>query len=151
MSISVSIWRKTLVRHEACRDGLALFDAIAAQQPANDKLRLKRIRVRNWTPLHSIWAWACAASFAQWCESRQIIPRANLTGANLYLANLYLANLTGADLTGAYLTGANLTGANLNGADLSGAYRGTSPSIPGWHTLVSGYVKRETEATHAVE
>ena len=74
---------------------------------------------------------------------------ANLTGANLYGAdltgaNLYGANLRGADLYGADLRGANLTGANLYGADLYGANRGSSPHIPGWRTLATGYLERET-------
>ncbi len=169
--ISVSIWRKTLVRNEACRDGLALFDAIAEQQSESDPRRLERIRVRNWTPLHSIWARVGAGRFAQWCESRQIIPRAdlscaNLSGANLSRADLSRADLSGANLSRAYLSGANLSRANLyganlsgadlsraylSGADLSGAYRGSSSMVPGWHTLVSGYLERETGASHAAE
>ena len=31
--ISVSIYRSTLVKHEACANGLALYDAIAAMLP----------------------------------------------------------------------------------------------------------------------
>ena len=170
--ITVSIWRKTLVRLEACEDGLALFDAIASQQPASDPLRMRRIRVARWTHLHSVWAWVAAAGFARWLESRSLIPRADLRGAYLSGANLSGANLSGADLSGAYLTGANLSGADLTGAyltdaylrganltdaDLSGAYlrgaylrgadlryayRGTSPVIPGWRTNAAGYLER---------
>ncbi len=143
--ISVSIWRKTLVRRNACADGLALFDAIAAQQPANDKRRLERIRIRNWTPLHGLWAWIDAARFAQWCEARQIIPRADLT-----YADLSGADLSGANLSRANLSRSDLSGAILSRADLSGAYRGTSPKVPGWHTLVSGHLERETETSSQV-
>ena len=75
---------------------------------------------------------------------------ANLSGANLYAANLYGANLSGANLYGANLSGANLSRANLYGANLYGAYRGSSPTIPGWHTLASGYLERE-QASEAAQ
>lgn len=45
--ISVTIWRKTLVANHACGAGLALFDAIASQQPESDPRRLRRIHVRD--------------------------------------------------------------------------------------------------------
>ena len=185
--ITVTIHRKTLERNEACSEGLALFDAIASLQSKSDPKRRARIKVRHWTPLHSVWAMAAGhGRFLQWAESRGIVPRANLYGANLSGANLSRANLSGANLYGANLSGANLYGASLSGADLSGAslygadlyganlyganlsganlyganlsgadlsraYRGSSSKIPGWHTLVSGYLERETEATHAAE
>ena len=158
--ISVSIWRKTLVRLHACADGLELFDTIASQQPDG---RRDRIRIARWTSLHGVWAWMTCARFARWAEHRGIVPRADLRdanlrdadlrdadlgGANLRCANLSGANLSGADLRGANLRGANLSGAdlrgaNLSGANLSGAYRGYSKPIPGWHTLASGYIERE--------
>lgn len=118
--ISVSIWRKTLVANCACSAGLALFDAIAAQQPESDPRRLRRIRISRWTALH--WIMLVQAGFGEWCASRGIVPRADLRGADLYGANLGGANLAGAYLTGADLTRADLTHANLAGADLTGAY-----------------------------
>jgi len=183
--ISVTIHRKTLEKHGACADGLALYDAIAAMLPEDDARRHKRIRIANWTPLHSIWPYAAGCgSFARWLEDRGIIPRANLAGADLrgaylrganlagadlrgadlrgadldgaYLrgaslaganldgANLAGANLAGANLDGAYLAGANLAGANLDGAYLDGAFRGLSAPVPGWRTLASGYLERES-------
>ena len=54
------------------------------------------------------------------------------------------ANLAGANLTDANLEDANLAGANLAGANLTGAYRGSSPPIPGWCTMASGYLERNT-------
>jgi hypothetical protein len=42
--ITVSIWRKTLVRLHACGDGIELFDRIAAMQSLDDPRRLKRPR-----------------------------------------------------------------------------------------------------------
>ena len=134
--ISVSIWRKTLVRARACTEGLALFDAIARQQPVTDARRLERIRIARWTPLHSVWGWVGSAGFAGWLEGKGIIPRANFSGANF---------------SGANLSRANFSRAYLSGANFSGAYRGTSSKIPGWHTLVSGYLEREAEASHAAE
>jgi len=118
--ITVTIHRTTLVRHNACAEGLALFDAIAALQPESDPRRLERIKVRHWTPLHSLWAIVAGhASFLRWAEEQGIVPRA--------------------DLAGAYLAGANLAGANL-----AGAYRGSSPAVPGWRTLASGDLERES-------
>ena len=170
--ISVSIWRKTLVANHACEAGLTLFDAIAAQQPESDPRRLRRIRIPRWTALH--WIMLVQAGFGEWCAARGIVPRADLGGADLLGANLYRAVLSGANLLGANLGGANLSGANLLGANLSGAdllganlsgadllganllganlyladlyaYRGHGqPPIPGWRTLASGYLERDT-------
>lgn len=56
--ISVTIHRKTLEKHEACAAGLALYDEIAALLPDSDARRDRRIRIANWTPLHSIWPYA---------------------------------------------------------------------------------------------
>ena len=142
--ISVSIWRKALVANHACAEGLALFDAIAAQQSESDPRRLHRIRIPRWTTLH--WIMLVQAGFGEWCASRNIVPRAdlygadltrtdltcaaltrtdlahaNLNGAALTRADLYGANLTRTDLTHADLTCADLTHANLYGANLSGA------------------------------
>lgn len=125
--ISVTLWRRTLVAHDACPEGMALFELISGLQPENDARRLDRIRIRRWTPLHSIWPYVAGfGAFAGWLENQGLIPRANLAGANL--------------------AGANLDGANLDGANLAGAYRGSSSSIPGWHTLTSGYLERATTA-----
>ena len=150
--ISVTIWRKTLVRHGACASGLALFDSIASMQPESDPRRLRRIRIPRWGALH--WIMLVQAGYGEWLAARGIVPRADLYGANLSRANLTGANLTGADLyganlRGAYLTGADLsradlTGANLYGANLRGAYRGHGqPPIPGWRTDAAGYLERE--------
>lgn len=129
--ISVTIHRKTLEKLEACKDGLALYDAIAALLPETDARRDRRIRIANWTPLHSIWPYVAGyGSLARWLEDRGIVPRAYLRGA---------------DLRGAYLSGADLSRANLRGADLLSAYRGSSSPIPGWRTASSGYLEREEE------
>ena len=85
--ISVSIWRKTLEAQGACAEGLALFDAIAVQQPRTDPRRLRRIRIPRWTALH--WIMLVQAGFGEWCATRGIVPRANLYGASLRGANLY--------------------------------------------------------------
>jgi hypothetical protein len=156
--ISVSIWRKTLVANHACAEGLALFDAIAKQQPESDPRRLRRIRIPRWTALH--WIMLVQAGFGEWCAARDIVPRADLggpdlSGADLGGADLYGADLRGTDLGGADLSGADLRGADLRGADLRGtdlrgadlshAYRGhDQPPIPGWRTLASGYLERDT-------
>ena len=156
--ISVSIWRKTLVANHACAEGLALFDAIAAQQPESDPRRLRRIRIPRWTALH--WIMLVQAGFGEWCAARDIVPRANFGGANFGGANLrgadlrgtdlYRADLRGTDLSGAYLRGTDLYLADLRGtdlylADLSHAYRGhDQPPIPGWRTNASGYLERDT-------
>jgi hypothetical protein len=164
--ITVFITRDELVLHEACDDGLAMFDAIAhlAGTPGI-------VAVAEWTRLHSVWAIFTCSSFALWCEDEGIIPRANLRyadlrganlsdadlrGADLRGANLGGAYLGGADLRGAYLGGANLSdadlsGANLSDAYLSGAYRGSLPAIPGWRTLANGYLERDEPAKDAAQ
>ena len=135
--ISVSIWRKTLVANHACAGGLALFDAIAAQQPESDPRRLHRIRIPRWTALH--WIMLVQSGFGEWLACRGIVPRADLSGADLGGADL-----TDADLRGAHLSGTDLRGANLRGAHLTGAYRGhDQPPIPGWRISASGYLGRD--------
>ncbi len=114
--ISVSIYRSTLVKHEACRNGLALYDAIAALLPEADKRRRRRIRIANWTPLHFIWL--VQTGFGMWLAGRNLIP----------IANLY---------------GANLSGANLERANLERAYRGSSPTVAGWRTSAAGYLEKD--------
>ena len=126
--ISVTIYRSRLVRLGACKGGLALYDDIAALQPESDPRRSGRIRIARWTPLHAIWIRQTHPSFATWLEHRDLIPLANLRYANL---------------DGASLRYANLDGANLCGANLAGAYRGSSPSIPGWRTRANGHLERE--------
>jgi len=124
---------------------VAFCGAFGAMLPEDDARRRKGIRIANWTPLHAIWPYAAGCgAFARWLEDRGITPRANLAGANLAGANLYGANLAGANLAGANLDGANLAGANLAGANLYGAFRGPSAPIPGWRTLASGYLERES-------
>ena len=128
--ITITIQRATLVKLQACTEGLALYDAIAAQQPASDARRSKRLRFR-YTPLHCVWLASAYPGFASWLIARALVPLlslesanlrgANLGGANLYGANLYGANLGGANLYGALLAGANLGGALLAGANLGGA------------------------------
>lgn len=138
--ISVSLYRRELERRDACDDGFALYDAIAALLPESDRLRHRRIRVARWTPLHSLWLYTAGyARLATWLEWQGLIPRADLSGADLRGADL-----RGADLGGADLRGANLRGANLVRADLTGACRGSSPAIPGWRTDASGYLERES-------
>ena len=105
--ISVSIWRKTPWPTTRAR-GLALFDAIAAQQPESD---LRRVAPHPHPTVdraaldHAgagrIWRVVCGAG---------IVPRATrrrILGANLYGAVLRCkppgANLGGADLGGANL------------------------------------------------
>lgn len=166
--ISVSIWRKTLVANHACAEGLALFDAIAKQQPESDPRRLRRIRIPRWTALH--WLMLVQAGFGEWCAARDIVPRAdlrsaylggvNLSGTDLHNTDLSSANLRNADLSGTDLRNADLVGADLGGTDLrsanlrnanlrnanlSGAYRGhDQPPIPGWRANASGYLERDT-------
>jgi hypothetical protein len=131
--ISVAVRRDELVRHQACADGLALFDRILAQCGPRSR-KLGRIYVREWTPLHWAWLLVNHCAFAGWLAEKGIVSRANLSGANL---------------SGANLSGANLSGANLSWANLSWAYRGSSSSIPGWRTSAAGYLERDTSAEAA--
>ena len=123
--ISVTIWRKTLVRHGACVDGLALFDSIASMQPESDPRRLRRIRIPRWGALH--WIMLVQAGYGEWLAQWEIVPRANLRGADLGGANLTGADLRGADLYGVHLRGADLIDANLRDANLIRAdFRGAN-------------------------
>jgi len=129
--ILLTIRRKDLVTAGACKEGLALYDAIAAMQQETDARRGKRIKVR-WTRLHRLWIATAYPSFWAWLQDRGIAPEISLRGADLrgadlrgaYLRGAYLygADLYGADLRGADLYGADLRGADLYGADLYGAY-----------------------------
>jgi uncharacterized protein YjbI with pentapeptide repeats len=166
MAITVSLWRCTLVKHRACDEGLAAFDAIASLQPESDTRRLRRVRV-YWTPLHAVWLAAAMPSFSSWLIGEGLLPmltlsRANLygadlSGANLYGADLSRANLSGANLSGANLSGANLSranlsGANLYGADLSGAnLYGSDPVPAGWVRNASGYLERAPVVAEAAQ
>lgn len=101
--ITVSVWRKTLVRLDACSgpgSGLELFDRIASLQDAGDPLRLKRIRVQ-WSPLAEIWLAVGAPGFVGWLRQNKLVPRLDLRSADLRGADLRSANLCGADLGGA--------------------------------------------------
>ncbi len=119
--ITVTIHRKTLERHGACAEGLALYDAIAARLPESDARRDRRIKI-NWTRLHSVWPYVAGYGlFARWLEARGIIPRADFFGANLSHVNLSNADLSGVDLSAANLSRADLSCATLSGATLSGA------------------------------
>ena len=124
--INVKITRDELRQHNACANGMALFESIVALQGHK-----RSIYIRDWTPLHMVWCASAYPGFWQWCRDLNIVPqvtltranltRAYLTGANLTGAYLTGANLTGADLTDAYLTRANLTDADLTDADLTDA------------------------------
>jgi len=131
--ISVSLWRSALERHDACSEGMALFEAIAAMQPATDKLRTKRIRVKNWTLLHQFWLVSAYPRLAGWLRDEGLVPWISVRGANLQGANLY----------GADLYGANLYGANLRGASLQGANYPIGDVPDGWTRGADGCLTRD--------
>ena len=129
--LTITLTRKELERHDACSDGLDLFDALKSWQDdvrAARALKPRRGLRLEWTLLHQVWLAATYPSHARWLQETGIIPpvhgrRANLAGANL----------AGANLRGANLAGANLTGANLDGADLTGATVAKNFEAPkGW-------------------
>lgn len=142
--IYVYLSRKTLVRYEACSEGLALFDSLAKAQGRKD-----RVRVR-WSPLAQVWLARDYPGFSAWLFDHGLIPRVSLRGADLrgaYLsgADLSGAYLRGADLRGADLSGADLSGADLNGADLNGAERyNWDTRVDGWR-VESGILVRDTQ------
>ena len=86
--ISVTLWRKTIVRLGACPNGLALFDAIASGQSETDTLRRDRIKVANWTVLHSLWLAHAQPGFCGWLRDQGLIPIVNYRGADLGGADL---------------------------------------------------------------
>ncbi len=116
MAIKVEITREELTAHNACKDGIALFEACCRRFKGG----ARKVRV-DWTPLHAVWSAVAYPSFTGWARDVGIIPMANLSGANLRGANLSGADLRDADLSGANLRGADLYGANLRGANLRGA------------------------------
>ena len=130
--ISVSIRRKTLVRLGACEDGLALFDAIAAQQPDG---RRDRICIARWTPLHGVWAWMTCAGFARWAEQHGIVPSADLRGADLSdapkIPEIHKAVYDAASKPGAL--------------SMSSWHCGTAHCRAGWVITLAGDAGREME------
>mgnify|MGYP000952888505 CR=1 FL=1 len=146
--IGVRITRRELVEHDACDEGITLFERIA---PSGI------LEIPEWTALHALWLAVAEPSHCGWLVGQGIIPRAYLRGADLtraYLTRAYLrgAYLRGAYLTGAYLRGADLEGADLRGADLTGAYltgayltgayAGTQGQAPaGWRLTPSGFLE----------
>ena len=74
---TVTITRKELESHNACADGLALFDAIAP----DGTLTIE------WSPLCD--AWLSVSWHARWLIDCRIVPRANLHRADLRRADLY--------------------------------------------------------------
>jgi len=132
----ITITRAELVEHQACADGLDMYDAIARELGTPDRITIE------WSPL----AWLWLGSHAKWLHDREIAPmpsfaRADLRGANLDGAYLRGANLSGAYLCGAYLRGAYLSGANLSDANLRGAYlRGAD--LGSWERGPDGYARR---------
>jgi hypothetical protein len=123
--VVVTLTLLTLRQHGACREGLAVFNALRVAQGRRCSVRVV------WDLLAQLWFATNHREFCGWLRDRGLIPHvnapnanlggANLGGANLGGANLYGANLRGADLYGADLYGANLRGANLYGANLRGA------------------------------
>ena len=118
----VTITRSDLLRHAACRPGLAAFEAefgdvYESAWRVEDQLRLLQ------SPLAGYVDWAqCKGLLPAWDFSdsdltRASLVHANLTRANLTRADLTYANLVRADLIYASLIYANLTGANLTDAN----------------------------------
>jgi hypothetical protein len=144
--ISVTLHRKTLVRLDACEDGIALFDQIAAMQPASDPRRLKRIRVVRWTLAHQCWLLVGSPAFCEWMRRQGLIPWIPMERADLRGADLRGADLQGAYLQGACLRGADLRGADLRGACLQGAraHRPDGDPPDGWMRNRDGYLERAT-------
>ncbi len=105
--VSCYVWlsRDELVSRDACSNGLALFDSIAAMQGRSKKIRLV------WNALSCVWLAATPGGFLSWLWEQGLVP----------MASLRRAHLSGANLSGAYLSGADLSRADLSGADLSGA------------------------------
>jgi uncharacterized protein YjbI with pentapeptide repeats len=119
--ITVTITLADLEAHNACAEGIALYEACCRRFKGG-----KRYVRFEWTPLHQIWLATAYSSFCGWLRDFGLVPACNLRETNLSGANLRGADLRGANLSGANLSGANLLGvylseANLSGADLSGA------------------------------
>ena len=87
--ITVTIFRKTLVKLGACEKGLELFDTIAAGQGSTNVVSVE------WTPLADVCLRAAQPAFSGWLFDKGLIPSVTLSGANLSGANLSGANLYG--------------------------------------------------------
>lgn len=109
--IFVTITRRLLAEHQACAEGLTLFDHVAAMSKRSPR-GVPRIKVR-WTIAHQLWAATAYPSFYAWLRDKSLAPQLSMARANLYGADLQGANLRGANLRGADLRGANLYGADL--------------------------------------
>ena len=76
--INVKITRDELRQHNACANGMALFESIVALQGHK-----RSIYIRDWTPLHMVWCASAYPGFWQWCRDLNIVPQVTLTRANL--------------------------------------------------------------------
>lgn len=111
----IYLLRRDLVVRQACAEGLALFDELAALQGRKRSLRL------TWA--HLLWLATDARSreCVAWAQRESLLPRLGLAFADLRGADLEYAYMRCADLSGADLYAANLRDANFRGADLRDA------------------------------
>ena len=125
MSTYVWISRQRLIDAGACREGLALFDALKSAQDERRSARGLRPRALlrlEWSTLAYLWLESEGRRFASWMFHCGIVPMPSFARANL---------------GGANLGGANLGGAYLGGANLDGAYLGD------WERGPDGYARRK--------
>ena len=87
--ISVKVTFEDLEKAGACAIGIERFAKWVHFQG-----RKKSFYVKEWTPLHSVWA-SLNLDFV-WLREKGLIPLPYLRGAYLRGANLYGANLYGA-------------------------------------------------------
>jgi hypothetical protein len=85
--ITLTLYRRELVKAGACAEGLALFDFLRDAQG-----RRHSVKVVDWTLLHTVWLATGSPSFGAWLRDRGLVPSANLSGASLSGADLYGAN-----------------------------------------------------------
>jgi hypothetical protein len=98
--ISVTLHRDELTRHDACDASMPFFEWLRDAQGRDDS-----VRVREWTPLHSLWLAVVRLSDAEWLTRRGLIP--GMSGANL----------SGANLSGAYYPTGDLPNGWARGTD----------------------------------
>jgi uncharacterized protein YjbI with pentapeptide repeats len=132
------------VFQHACHAGLALFDAVHAEQSdlrrrQGKTPRMGKIRI-PWTALSYVWL--SLSGFSRWLFEHRLVPmpnlaRVDLRGVNLFGADLDGVNLRGVNLSGVNLRGVNLSGVNLSGVNLSGANLGD------WERGPDGYARRK--------
>lgn len=106
--ISVTITRKQLEVLDACKEGLKLFDKMAAEQGRTDS-----VYIEDWGPLAFVMLREACDGYLPWLLSRGALPAPNFAGQKLCSIKFNTLTLSGADFSIADLRGAIFTDSDI--------------------------------------